>query len=70
MFAMTVLLIFAAAGLPFLGLWLAGAVRKSHPMASRIIIGAMQLTAAGVLVGSMMVKCSGPMDVNPLPADW
>lgn len=67
---MTILLILAAAGSPFLGLWVAGAVKERHPEASRLIIGVMQAAAVVLLVCAMAVKCSGPIDPGRLPADW
>ena len=67
---LNVLLIFAAAGSPFVGLWIAGLLEKSHPTASRFIIGAMQAAAAVLLVCAMAVKCSGPIDAGHRGPDY
>ena len=67
---LNVVLIFGVACLPFAGIWLESALKAKHPGASKAIGRILTATAVVLLVVSMCVKCSGPIDAGHRGLDY
>jgi len=67
---LVVLLFVALLPVPYLLLVANERLEKSRPQLHKLIVSVVQIVGLVVLVIALMVKCSGPMDVDPRPAAW